>query len=74
MADAYGLEGILVEKPSEIKDALKEAMGNDETTIVNIMIEKESNILPMLPPGGTLKEAFGGCMEQTGYGCFENLD
>ena len=71
MADAYGLEGILVEKPSEIKDALKEAMGNDETTIVNIMIEKESNILPMLPPGGTLKEAFGGCMEQAGYECFE---
>ena len=71
LADAYGLDGIFVERPSEIKDALKEAIGNDETTVVNIAIEPESNILPMLPPGGTLKEAFGGCMDIGGYDVFE---
>ena len=73
MAEAYGLEGIFVERPSEIKDALLQAIKNNETTLVNIAIEPESNILPMLPPMGELKDAFGGCMEKAGYEIFEGL-
>ena len=37
-------------------------MKNKETTVIDIEIEQESNILPMLPPGGHVKDAFGGCM------------
>lgn len=62
IAEAYSLEGINVTRPSEIGDALKQAVANPETTVVNIEIENESNILPMLPPGGHIKEAFGDCM------------
>jgi acetolactate synthase-1/2/3 large subunit len=66
IADAYGLNGITVERASEVAKVLKEAKKNDETTVIDVHVEPESNILPMLPPGGHLREAFGGCMKAPG--------
>lgn len=66
IAEAYGLNAAKVVKPSEIPDALKNAIKDSETHILDINVEEESNILPMLPPGGNLKEAFGGCMISQG--------
>jgi acetolactate synthase-1/2/3 large subunit len=60
IANAFGLKGITVTKRSEFVDALKQARKNDETTIVDVRVEKEENILPMLPPASTLKEIIGG--------------
>jgi len=62
VAEAYGLKGIRVKKKEEIIPALRQAIKNDVTTIIDMQIEEESNILPMLPPGGHVKDAFGGCM------------
>jgi len=62
VAEAYGLKGIRVEKQSELEPAIKQAIKNDVTTIIDVQVEEESNILPMLSPGGHLKDAFGGCM------------
>jgi len=62
VAEAYGLKGIKVKKESELEPALKQALKNKETTLIDIDIQEESNILPMLAPGGHLKDAFGGCM------------
>ncbi|MFH1641863.1 MAG: biosynthetic-type acetolactate synthase large subunit [Nanoarchaeota archaeon] len=66
VAEAYGLKGLRVTKKSELEPALKEAIKNDVTTIIDVEIEKESNILPMLAPGGNLEDAFGGCMAGPG--------
>jgi acetolactate synthase-1/2/3 large subunit len=62
LAESYGLKGIRVEKQSELEPAIREAIKNDVTTIIDVQVEEESNILPMLAPGGHLKDAFGGCM------------
>ena len=66
VAEAYGLKGLRVTKPSELGPALKESAKSDVTTVIDVHIEQESNILPMLPPGGHLKEAFGGCIKAQG--------
>ncbi|MBN1157605.1 biosynthetic-type acetolactate synthase large subunit [Candidatus Woesearchaeota archaeon] len=66
IAEAFGLGGIRVEKPAKIQDALKESIRSKETMVLDVYVEPESNILPMLPPGGHLKEAFGGCMNAKG--------
>lgn len=66
LAGAYSLEGISVEKPSEIAEALKRAAKSDESTVLDIHIEQESNILPMLPPGGNLEDFFGPCVTKKG--------
>ena len=66
VAEAYGLKGLRVTKPSELGPALKESVKSDVTTVIDVKVEQESNILPMLPPGGHLKEAFGGCIKAQG--------
>jgi acetolactate synthase-1/2/3 large subunit len=50
LADAYGLQGIRVEKPEDVKSALLKSKASKETFIVEVMVEPESNVLPMLQP------------------------
>ena len=66
VAEAYGLKGIRVEKISELASAIKQAIKNDVTTVIDVAAEEEANILPMISPGGNLKDAFGGCMAAPG--------
>ncbi len=56
IAEGFGVEGIRVEKPSEIKPAIEEALKNDVTTVVDFIVEPECNIFPMVPPGKCLKD------------------
>jgi len=60
LAKAYHLDGIQVTRESEFIEALKEAKRSDETFIVDVDVEKEENILPMLPPGKGLQHIIGG--------------
>ncbi|MFH1127579.1 MAG: biosynthetic-type acetolactate synthase large subunit [archaeon] len=72
IAQAYNLNGITIERSGDIAPALKQAIKNPESTIITIKIEPESNILPMLPPGGSITEAFGGCITKQGH-YFDNI-
>ena len=60
------MKGINVANPKDIEPAIKAAIRSDVSTVINVMIDEESNILPMLPPGGHVKDAFGGCMIKPG--------
>ena len=62
LATAFGLEGITVEKCSELSEAFKRALKNDVTTVVNVLIEGESNILPMFAAGANIYDQFGDCV------------
>ena len=53
-AEAFSAKGILVEKPSEIGPALIEAIKSDEPTIIDIRVDPDEHILPMVQPGGRL--------------------
>ena len=66
LAEAYSLNGISVEKPSEIEPALKQAIKNDETTVINVKIAEESNITPMFGAGAHVSDMFGSCVPE-GY-------
>ncbi len=63
IAEAYNLNGEVIERVSELKEKLANAIKSDIATIVDVHIEEESNILPMLPPGGHLKQMFGTCIK-----------
>ncbi|RMF91846.1 MAG: acetolactate synthase large subunit [Methanobacteriota archaeon] len=60
LAEAFGAEGIRVEKPGEIKDAVKEAFSCGKPTVIDFVVKPESNIFPMVPPGGCLKDIIEG--------------
>ncbi|GBE55195.1 acetolactate synthase large subunit [archaeon BMS3Bbin15] len=56
VAEGFGALGIRVEKPEEIKPALKEAFNAGKPVVLDFMIEHECNIFPMVPPGRCLKD------------------
>jgi len=60
LAEAYHLKGIRVEKESEFLPALKQAKKNPMTTLIDVQVEQEENVLPMLPPGKSLQNIIGG--------------
>jgi acetolactate synthase-1/2/3 large subunit len=56
LAESYGAEGIRVETAPELEAAVKKAMSSPVTTVIDVPISPEENVLPMLPPGAGLKE------------------
>lgn len=66
ISQAYGLDGMHVTRKGELSEAFRNQQKCKGTYLLNIEIARESNILPMLPPGGHLKDAFGGCMKAPG--------
>ena len=51
LAQAYGIHGITVEKKGEVTDALREAQAIDAPVLIDFRIEREHNVLPMVPSG-----------------------
>ncbi len=57
LAEAYGHVGILVEKPSDVEDALKEAFARkDELVFLDFRTDPTENVFPMVPGGKGLSE------------------
>ncbi|RLG58963.1 MAG: acetolactate synthase large subunit [Candidatus Hydrothermarchaeota archaeon] len=56
LAEAFDARGIRVTKPEEVAPAVKEGFESDKVTVLDIIVDKEANILPMVPPGRGLKE------------------
>ena len=61
LAESFGAKGIRVERPSEIRDAFMEAFVSDKVSLVDIKIDPEESVLPMLPPDSTLPIIKGKC-------------
>ncbi len=54
LAEAYGAIGIRVEKIEEIDEALKIALNTkDRPVVIDFVVEREANVFPMVPPGGS---------------------
>lgn len=61
LAEAYGAMGIRVTKAEEIDEALSRALAvTDCPVIIDFWVEREADVFPMVPPGGTLDKMLGG--------------
>ena len=56
LADAFGAKSILVDRPSEIRESLKKAMESGETYVVDIPVDRNEQVLPMVPSGGQINQ------------------
>ncbi|MGC8964223.1 MAG: biosynthetic-type acetolactate synthase large subunit [Brevinematia bacterium] len=56
LTDAYGIKGLKVDKPGELKTAINEMLNHKGPFILDVWVEKEENVLPMVPPGRGLLE------------------
>ena len=51
LAESYGIPSRRITKPSEVKDAIKWANETAGAVFLEIMIDPEENVLPMIPAG-----------------------
>ncbi len=56
LAGAYGAEGVRAETPEEFEAAVKRALGSEVTTVIDVPIDPEENVFPMVPPGKGLRD------------------
>jgi len=60
LAQAYGADAIRIERASEIKEGIKRAIKSDVAFLLDIKIDPEEDILPMIPPGKKLSDTVPG--------------
>ena len=53
LAKAYGVNGVRVETPGELKESIQDALKAREPTVLDIRIDADE-LLPIVPPGSTL--------------------
>lgn len=57
LAESYGIEGIRVSKRGEVAAAFERAKANKKApTLIEFIIDREADILPMVPGGNALSE------------------
>ena len=56
LAEAYDAQGFRPQSLSEFEKAFKSALKSDVTTIIDVPISPEEDVMPMIPPGGGLKD------------------
>ena len=60
LADAYGCWGKRVTKSSELKAAVKECLQQKGCSILDVWVEREENVFPMVPAGASLDQIVDG--------------
>ncbi len=56
LAEAFGAVGIRVGTKEEFHKAFSEAIASEEVTVIDVPIDKDEFVLPMLPPGGSIDD------------------
>lgn len=56
LAEAFGCHGMRIEKRADIEPILKAALADGGPVVVDCRISPDANVLPMIPPGGTVDE------------------
>jgi acetolactate synthase-1/2/3 large subunit len=59
LAEAYGAQGIRVDSIDKFKNAVKTAMNSKVTTVIDVPIGSEADVVPFVPPGYGLPQQRG---------------
>ena len=51
LAGAYGIPGVRVEDPADLDDALREALTSDGPALLDIQVNRNAKVFPMVPQG-----------------------
>ncbi len=60
IAAAYGVDGMRVESPDGVREALSTAIETEGPFVMDFRIEREENVFPMVPAGAAINEMIGG--------------
>ncbi len=56
LAEAYGAVGYRVTEEKDLEPVLKEAFSNGKPTIIDVRVDPEENVYPMVPAGASLTD------------------
>ena len=56
LAEAFGAKGYRVATPEDFRKAFSEASKGEGTYLIEVLIDKDEFVLPMLPPGGSIDD------------------
>ena len=59
LAEAYGAQGFRVGSVAEFTKAVKKALKSDVTTVIDVPISSEEDVVPMVPPGCGINQQVG---------------
>jgi len=59
LAQAYGANGVRVGSPAEFQKAVKEALKSEVSTVIDVPISSEEDVVPFVPPGCGLPQQKG---------------
>ena len=60
VANAYGIKGKSISKREDLSSAVNEMLATDGPFLLEVKVEKEDNVFPMVPSGGTVSEILLG--------------
>jgi acetolactate synthase I/II/III large subunit len=63
IAAAYGVDGMQVDSPDGVREALSAAIDTDGPFVLDFRIEREENVFPMVPAGAAINEMITGGKE-----------
>ncbi|HEY6253474.1 MAG TPA: thiamine pyrophosphate-dependent enzyme, partial [Candidatus Angelobacter sp.] len=56
LAEAYGATGLRARHPSELHAVLEQGLSTPGVVVMDIIVEVEENVFPMVPPGGGIAD------------------
>jgi acetolactate synthase-1/2/3 large subunit len=56
LAEAYGATGLRAKNPAELTTVLEKGLSMPGVVVMDIVVEIEENVFPMIPPGGGIAE------------------
>lgn len=56
LAEAYGADGYRITNNDELKTVLPKALTSSNATIIDVVVEREENVYPMVPAGASLDD------------------
>ncbi len=56
IGEGFGIKSSRVERRSELNDSIDELLAHKGPCLLEVIVEKEENVFPMIPAGGTVSE------------------
>ncbi len=56
LANAFGVKAMTIAKKSDIEPVLRQALALNEPVLINCLMSKDINVLPMVPAGGSVAD------------------
>ena len=56
LANAYGIKGIRIKKPKDVRPAIETAIKTDGPVLMEFIVAKEENVFPMVAPGSAINQ------------------